>query len=131
MATTMTTRGSILHVHNVLRSILFLLLFSEFHDSVVATSKLSKLPPLFAMRHSLHLLMMPPAARLALGQANGLKGDCQKQTNGMFYWEPELTNCDYRLATKLFEFVFAQTGNDVTLWLPRLDSDTKKLHSLV
>ncbi|KAL3937511.1 MAG: hypothetical protein SGBAC_007403 [Bacillariaceae sp.] len=74
---------------------------------------------------------MPPAARLALGQGETLKGDCAKQTEGMFYWEPQLKQCDHHLATKLFGLVFAETGNDMTLWLPKLDSDQQKINSLV
>lgn len=72
---------------------------------------------------SLHLLMMPPAARLALGQGDALKGDCVKHTTEKFYWEPDLTKCDHRLATRLFGLVFAETGTDLTLWLPKLDSN--------
>ncbi|CAJ1936740.1 unnamed protein product [Cylindrotheca closterium] len=75
---------------------------------------------------------MPPAARWALGQGDALKGDCQKQTvQGVFYWEPDLTACDHNLAARLFELVFAkQQGNDVSLWLPKLDSEAN-LKSLV
>jgi hypothetical protein len=78
---------------------------------------------LLASYVSTRLLMMPPSARLAMGQANSLKNDCQKQSTDNFYWEPELDECDYRLATRIFELIAG--GEAASLWLPKLDQERK------
>jgi hypothetical protein len=75
-------------------------------------------------------LMMPPSARWSLGQQDGLQKDCWQATEPdiAFSWENELDQCDYRLATRIFDIL--ATGETTTLWLPRLNQ-AKSLDPLV
>jgi hypothetical protein len=74
--------------------------------------------------------MMPPSARWSLGQEDDLQKDCWQATapDIAFSWENELDQCDYRLATRIFDIL--ATGETTTLWLPRLDQE-KRLYPLV
>jgi hypothetical protein len=98
----------------------FLVLLLLLHDSSARQGGFSSLRASYV---STCLLMMPPSARLAIGQANSLKNDCQKQSTDNFYWEPELDECDYRLATRIFELIAG--GEAASLWLPKLDQEHK------
>ena len=75
-------------------------------------------------------LMLPPSARWSLGQQDDLQKDCWQATEPdiAFSWENELDECDYRLATRIFDIL--ATGEKTTLWLPRLNQE-KRLDPLV
>lgn len=77
--------------------------------------------------------MMPPSARWSLGQQDALQKECWQATapDVAFSWEHELDQCDYRLATRIFDILAIGGGETTTaLWLPRLDQE-KRLDPLV
>jgi hypothetical protein len=71
--------------------------------------------------------MMPPSARWTLGQGDALKQDCLQQSKSekgtTVTWEQDLVDCDYRLATRVFEIILS--GEPATMWLPKLDQGQK------
>jgi hypothetical protein len=75
-------------------------------------------------------LMMPPSARWSLGQQDDLQKDCWQATEPdiAFSWEDGFDQCDYRLASRIFDIL--ATGETTTVWLPRLDQ-AKRLDLLV
>ena len=91
------------------------------------------------------LLLLPPSARWTLNQGDALRQDCIKfyggggddDQNKNFYWEPDIVNCDYRLATKIFRLLVDthssnndnNDNNPLEIWLPKLDE--RKLIQLV
>jgi hypothetical protein len=89
-------------------------------------------------------LWLPPSARMALGQADALKRDCQNvlmtasfgvvpSKEQSFYWEDDLKVCDYKLATRIFETIFCIFTNGAgetkvraaTLSFPQLERDAE------
>lgn len=98
------------------------------HDSYARHGDFSSFRALHAAC-STRLLMMPPSARLAMGQENSLKDDCEKKSTGQYYWEPEVEKCDYRLAIVVFDIVAG--GNAASIWFPKMMDQERKLEPFI
>jgi hypothetical protein len=93
------------------------------HPPVAVIGRLSDLHPL-AFRPPLNI-------RLALGQEEALKTECQrllsnddKSGNVSFIWSPAIQACDYTLATKIVEYLALNDATTTHIWLPRLSDDS-------
>ena len=95
-------------------------------------------PPVVAVLWTIGLFL-PPSTRLQLGQEAKLKEDCQRITydddDSLFVYDDsdDITQCDYRLATKIFSSVAdgsRRSSAATTVWFPRLPK-TKALNNLI
>jgi hypothetical protein len=101
--------------------------------------------------HLVHGLVLtaPPNVRLALGQEQSLRRECEASTaaghqsgvsNMGFVWEPTIQNCNYELVTHIFDGMLAASRRinetapyttTTVIWLPKLSfKSDDSLHRL-